>query len=404
MPAARLAGKPPKNRPISTLKPSASGIENGTMTGFTPTTWNREPTTPARTPSSPPITDSSVASLRNCARITPGVAPMALRMPISRVRSVTVTSMMLVMPMPPTSSEIAATAPSSTVNVCAVEVAVDSTVDALSTSKSASAEVSLCRWSRVAVISPSTAVTCPGDLARTTTLLSEPKPVSWSCTVVSGATAVLSALPRPLEPFDASTPTTVNGMPATSTLCPTGLTVPNRSVATSLPMTTTSCAWVTSCWVKYAPWLSVSFSAGKYVGYVPVRLTPESLLAPRLSVSEVETTGEAVATPWSAARACASCTVRSFGSANAVLVDVAAVKPPAEPEVCKTVIELAPSEEMAFCTDWEEPLPTATSRITEPTPIRMPRVVSAERSLLADSPASANWNVCHGLTTVPPAW
>ena len=34
-------------------------------------------------------------------------APIALRMPISRVRSVTVTSMMFMMPMPPTSSEIA---------------------------------------------------------------------------------------------------------------------------------------------------------------------------------------------------------------------------------------------------------------------------------------------------------
>ena len=35
---------------------------------------------------------------------------MALRMPISRVRSVTVTSMMFMMPMPPTTSEMAATA------------------------------------------------------------------------------------------------------------------------------------------------------------------------------------------------------------------------------------------------------------------------------------------------------
>ena len=42
-------------------------------------------------------------------------APIALRMPISRVRSVTVTSMMFITPIPPTSSEIAATAPSSVV-------------------------------------------------------------------------------------------------------------------------------------------------------------------------------------------------------------------------------------------------------------------------------------------------
>ena len=49
-------------------------------------------------------------------------APIALRMPISRVRSVTVTSMMFITPMPPTSSEIAATAASSTVKVCVFEL------------------------------------------------------------------------------------------------------------------------------------------------------------------------------------------------------------------------------------------------------------------------------------------
>ena len=76
---------------------------------------------------------------------------------------------------------------------------------------------------------------------------------------------------------------------------------------------------------------------------------------------------------------------------------------PTAPSVCRTVIELVPREEMAFCTDWEEPLPTATSRITDPTPIRMPSVVSAERSLLAASPASANRKTCAGLTTAPSA-
>ena len=37
---------------------------------------------------------------------------MALRMPISRVRSVTVTSMMFIMPMPPTMSDMLAMPPS----------------------------------------------------------------------------------------------------------------------------------------------------------------------------------------------------------------------------------------------------------------------------------------------------
>ena len=52
-------------------------------------------------------------------------------------------------------------------------------------------------------------------------------------------------------------------MPATSTLCPTGFAVPNRSVAASLPSTTTLRAVFTSCMVKYAPALSVSSSDAK---------------------------------------------------------------------------------------------------------------------------------------------
>ena len=42
-----------------------------------------------------------------------GPAPTAMRRPISRIRSVTDTSMMFMMPMPPTISEMLATAPSS---------------------------------------------------------------------------------------------------------------------------------------------------------------------------------------------------------------------------------------------------------------------------------------------------
>ena len=53
-------------------------------------------------------------------------APVAMRIPISRVRSVTDTSMMFITPMPPTSSEIAATEPSSNVSVFCVDSAVSS--------------------------------------------------------------------------------------------------------------------------------------------------------------------------------------------------------------------------------------------------------------------------------------
>ena len=49
---------------------------------------------------------------------------MASLMPISRVRSVTDTSMMFMMPMPPTSSDTAATAPRSPVRIVVVEAMV----------------------------------------------------------------------------------------------------------------------------------------------------------------------------------------------------------------------------------------------------------------------------------------
>ena len=61
---------------------------------------------PRITPMTPPTRQTSIASTMNWVRMSPWVAPSALRTPISRVRSVTVMSMMFITPMPPTSSEI----------------------------------------------------------------------------------------------------------------------------------------------------------------------------------------------------------------------------------------------------------------------------------------------------------
>ena len=52
------------------------------------------------------------------------LAPSALRSPISLTRSVTETSMMFITPIPPTSSEMAATSPSSVVKTLLLEVEV----------------------------------------------------------------------------------------------------------------------------------------------------------------------------------------------------------------------------------------------------------------------------------------
>ena len=64
--------------------------------------------TPTAMPIRPPSSERTSASTRNWARMSRPRAPMALRMPISRVRSRTETSMMFMIPMPPTSSEIEA--------------------------------------------------------------------------------------------------------------------------------------------------------------------------------------------------------------------------------------------------------------------------------------------------------
>ena len=67
---------------------------------------------PTTTPARPPIKQTITASVRNWNITSKLRAPIAMRMPISRVRSVTDTSMMFITPMPPTRSEITAIAAS----------------------------------------------------------------------------------------------------------------------------------------------------------------------------------------------------------------------------------------------------------------------------------------------------
>lgn len=65
----------------------------------------------ARIPIPHPARLTISASSRNWSRMPPSVAPIALRIPISRVRSVTETSMIFMIPIPPTRREIAAIPP-----------------------------------------------------------------------------------------------------------------------------------------------------------------------------------------------------------------------------------------------------------------------------------------------------
>ena len=77
--------------------------------------------TPKTTPMIPLEKVRTTASTRNCTLTSRLLAPMALRNPISRVRSVTVVSIMFMIPMPPTMSDMPATAARSRVRVLVVD-------------------------------------------------------------------------------------------------------------------------------------------------------------------------------------------------------------------------------------------------------------------------------------------
>src|SRR5512138_3887279 len=119
--AARRAGRMPNNMPTSAENPVApitahKGTAGGGKYGiiFAASTPSSQP---SPIPMMPPITASTIASMRNCMRMKRRGAPSAFAMPISRVRSVTDTSMMFMMPTPPTSKEMPTTADTTSVTV-----------------------------------------------------------------------------------------------------------------------------------------------------------------------------------------------------------------------------------------------------------------------------------------------
>ena len=104
-------------------------------------------------------------------------APTALRIPISRVRSVTDTSMMFITPMPPTSSEIAATSPSRVVNTLLLEAEVwriDPWLMTLKLLVDVEPGVGGSTWLRISVTSVCAAISCCVDFAWTTIWLMLP--------------------------------------------------------------------------------------------------------------------------------------------------------------------------------------------------------------------------------------
>ena len=110
--AALMAGQIPKNSPtpVETTMPRTMAhhsIEDGSpVRAEAPVAMAMARTTPTI----PPTIESVADSTRNWRRISTRRAPVAFRIPISRVRSVTETSMMFMTTMPPTRSDIDAMA------------------------------------------------------------------------------------------------------------------------------------------------------------------------------------------------------------------------------------------------------------------------------------------------------
>ena len=125
--AADRAGQKPKVTPMMVEDRQATTIDR--VEKLSVTTDVSQPAscpTPSAssTPSTPPTRQTRTASIRNWLMMSDRRAPMAMRTPISLVRSVTETSMMFITPIPPTTRLITAMAATSRVRVWVVEVMV----------------------------------------------------------------------------------------------------------------------------------------------------------------------------------------------------------------------------------------------------------------------------------------
>ena len=102
-----------------------------------------------RMPIMPPKEDKTTASTRNCIITSLSSAPMARRVPISFVRSVTETNMMFIIPIPPTRRLTAATALRRAVNILVVLASIEDISFRSITVKSSSSVPVICLRSRI---------------------------------------------------------------------------------------------------------------------------------------------------------------------------------------------------------------------------------------------------------------
>src|SRR3984893_4218279 len=283
----------PKNTPTPAATTTAIAMAPGVTTADHRSTWRTPPdaTNASTTPIRPPITLNVTASARNCRITSRERAPRAIRNPISRVRSVTESSMMFMMPIPPTSSDTPATLASSTVIVrlarssvrdssssvicsrpgalplmtlatCGLMPLPNATDDCVCTTKSSGAASRMwCRLRSNSTIALETLVVSPAERDVRVMLLSLLR-LSSRWTVVSG-TYTASNWSSPTAPVVAqlvlaNTPTTLKGWFQMRTCWPTGLVpAPNNFSYATLPSTSTCSLASNSRSEKNRPYLQL---------------------------------------------------------------------------------------------------------------------------------------------------
>ncbi len=205
----------PEMTPTATETASAmSTIGSETLAGRSSLSITAATAKDSATPIEPPIRQIADASRRNWRRIERRFAPMALRMPISRVRSVTDTNMMFMTPTPPTNREMPVTAMPIASTTPMTLLKADSSESILLIAKSSS---SLGRRRRILRISPTTSYSKSASTAPGGALTAMSKLRSWPpnsrTKVVTGTKIWLSKSgppKKPALPCFSITPTTRN--------------------------------------------------------------------------------------------------------------------------------------------------------------------------------------------------
>src|SRR6266545_3160312 len=350
---------------------------------------SRAATTPSRIPTIPPLTVRATASSRNWRSTSRVRAPTALRRPISRVRSDTLTSMMFITPTPPTSSEIPAIEASTRVRMPRMRPTTPRMSSWVRTSYSCSGWA-LATTSRMMRRSSSI---CP-VLGALTAIPSTRLIPNSRCAAVTGTNTSASRLTPKAVPTRVSTPTTRKRTPPTVIDLPTGSRPGNRASAGSAPSTATLRRVSTSEAVKNPPRASERSNTSGMVSLVPCTLT----LVRR--VPTIATSPEATVVATRRGSPSASPTRRASSSRNRETLG--AVPNSRVPGATNRMLE--PSEPTAEVTSLRAPVPMATSRTTLITPMTTPSMVSPERSLLARSASHATLAASASLMGHPLGW